>query len=306
MAPEPFLRMTRRGALAAAAGWSGSLRAAGSGYAPRLAAQTYVWLQDFQSRKLSVAEGIEEAFPAMRRAGFRDVELMPAYLEAKLRERTLRLLKENGLRAPIVYAGGVMHERESAGKTIASALGFLEAAKPAGARLLNFNPNPKPNRERKTDAELEVQARALDELGKALRRRGSRLMLHQHDAEMREEAREWRHWLRSTDPKAVEFCADTDWMRRGGQDPMALLREAGGRMGMLHVRNSRQGVWLESFGDGDVDYRKVAAYLRELKFAGYIVVELAYEKGTSVTRPLEEDLRLSRSYAEQVFGAGRL
>ena len=33
-----------------------------------------------------------------------------------------------------------------------------------------------------------------------------------------------------------------------------------------------------------------------------IVVELAYRDNTIVTRSLEEDLRLSRAYAEKVFG----
>jgi hypothetical protein len=33
-----------------------------------------------------------------------------------------------------------------------------------------------------------------------------------------------------------------------------------------------------------------------------VVVELAYRENTVVTRPLAEDLRLSRIYAEQVFG----
>jgi len=31
-------------------------------------------------------------------------------------------------------------------------------------------------------------------------------------------------------------------------------------------------------------------------------VELAYEKGTTITRSLEEDLKASRLYTEKVFG----
>jgi sugar phosphate isomerase/epimerase len=94
---------------------------------------------------------------------------------------------------------------------------------------------------------------------------------------------------------------DVDWLKRGGQDPMTLLKEAGKRIASLHLRSMRQGVWMEEFGDGDVDYRQVAAYLREIGYQGYLVVELAYEKATAPTRPLEEDLRRSRMYAEKVF-----
>jgi inosose dehydratase len=68
------------------------------------------------------------------------------------------------------------------------------------------------------------------------------------------------------------------------------------------VRNSRGGVWTEDFGDGDIDYRLVAQYLRQTGFTGFLSVELAWDKETAVTRPLEENLRRSRQYAQNVFG----
>jgi inosose dehydratase len=94
---------------------------------------------------------------------------------------------------------------------------------------------------------------------------------------------------------------DVEWAVRGGQEPLAFLREVGSRLVSLHVRNSQGGVWMEDFSDGDIDYTKVAAYLKQIDYAGYLIVELAYEKNTKITRPLEEDLRLSRLYAEKMF-----
>ena len=55
---------------------------------------------------------------------------------------------------------------------------------------------------------------------------------------------------------------------RGGQDPMTILREAGKRIASLHVRNARNGVWLEELSDGDVDYREVALWLKEIGYQG--------------------------------------
>jgi inosose dehydratase len=92
------------------------------------------------------------------------------------------------------------------------------------------------------------------------------------------------------------------WAYRGGQEVMPFLRETGHRLVELHLRNSKQGVWMEDFGPGDLDYQPVADYLHEIKYDGYLVVELAYEKGTQVTRSLDEDLRLSRLYTLKVFG----
>jgi inosose dehydratase len=115
-------------------------------------------------------------------------------------------------------------------------------------------------------------------------------------------AREWRHILKNTDPNYVSLCPDLDWMYQGGMDPLLLLREAGARVTEVHVRNSKDKLWLESFGEGDLDYIQIAAALKGLKSPPLIVVELAYRAETAVTRPLEEDLRLSRAYAEKVFG----
>jgi inosose dehydratase len=119
---------------------------------------------------------------------------------------------------------------------------------------------------------------------------------------MRENAREWYYNLAHTDPKLVSICLDVDWLKRGGQDPMTLLKASGSRLASLHLRNAQKGVWTESLGDGDVDYTQVAAHLKQTGYAGYLVVELAYEKATELTRSLEEDLRLSRVYAEKTFG----
>lgn len=142
----------------------------------------------------------------------------------------------------------------------------------------------------------------MNQLASKLKPLGLGLMLHHHDPEMAENAREWRHLLQNTPAGLVSLCLDLHWVLRGGQDVMALLRESGARTGGLHLRNSKDNVWTEAFGDGDIDYAPVAAHLRRIGFSGYLMVELAYEKATVITRSLEENLRLSRLYAERVFG----
>ena len=82
---------------------------------------------------------------------------------------------------------------------------------------------------------------------------------------------------------------------------MAIVREAGKRIASFHLRNSVDGVWSESFGEGEVDYTKLAEHLRETKLRPYLEVELAYEAKTPRTRSLMENLRMGREYAERVF-----
>jgi inosose dehydratase len=288
----PTRRQFLAGALAAT-------QAAGkSGYSPTLAAQVYVWTQHLRSQNRTLKDGLEEIFAGTRQAGYERVELMSIFFQPDVREQTLALLKKHRLQVPIVYNGGPMHEAAAAEKTIAETLAVADIVRGAGARVIDVNPNPKPKKARKSDEELEVQSRALTRLAGELKKRKMQLIVHHHDPEMAENAREWRYMLRHTD---VPFCMDVHWIYRGGQDPLGILREAGKRVASLHLRNSQDGVWTESLGDGDVDYRKVAAHLRQIQYSGFLVVELAYEKGTKITRSLPEDLRLSRIYSEQVF-----
>ena len=276
--------------------------AAKSGYEPKLILQPYVWTQQLQAEKITLADGLEKIFAASQRAGYKRMELLNSFLTPDLHERTAALVSQYNFDIPVVYHGGAFHEAEAAERTIAQILTTADAAKDLRAGWINTNCNPKARRERKTDAEVETEARSLNRLGEHLKERGMRLMLHNHDADMAEGAREWRAILHHTDPKLVWFCVDVHWVYRGKQDPMALLREAGQRIASLHVRNSVNGVWSESLGEGDVDYAAVAKFLKQIKYKGLLAVELAYEKETKPSRPLEEDLKISREYAEKVFG----
>ncbi|MCL5745745.1 MAG: sugar phosphate isomerase/epimerase, partial [Acidobacteria bacterium] len=242
---------------------------------------------------------IEEALAGTARAGYRRVELTNGFFEGEMAERTRAALRANKLELFSMYFGGPMHEPDAAQQTIAKVLTLADVAKSMGAHMVNVNPAP--TKERKTDAQLANQARTLNEIGKRLKPKNMKLVVHQHAPELREDAREWRYELRNTDPDLVGFCVDVDWLKRGGQDPMTLLKEAGKRIGSLHLRSARNGVWSEDLGDGDIDYRQVAAWLKEVGFQGYLIVELAYEKQTRPTRSVEEDMRRSRLYVEKVF-----
>jgi inosose dehydratase len=285
---------------AALAPWMGHLNAAPEG---RLLAQSYVWQQWANQHKKKLSEAIEEIFPATQRAGYHRMELTSIFFTPDIRERTISLAQTAGIDMPILYHGGILHESAAADKTIGEALDYAEAAKKLGVKMLNTNANPKLGGAAKTDDELAVQAKALNTFGEKLHDRGLRFELHSHAPELAQNAREWRYMLAHTDPKLVLVCADVHWLFRGGQDPYALMEEAGKRVASLHLRNSTNKIWSESFGEGDIDYSRIAAILRKEKIKPYLVVELAYEKDTPQAHTLEEDLRDSRVYTEKIFGA---
>ncbi len=271
-------------------------------YQPRVVVQFYVWLQRFASLKKTAAEGMEEALTAIHRAGYRRVELVSGLFHPDLRAKTLSLLKREQLEIPTLYAGSALHKTAIGEESIAAIVQLARELKSAGLEWIVTNPNPKPGGEQKTDAELDLQAHNLNRLGAELQQSRVRLMVHHHTPELMNNAREWRFQLRHTDPRLVSCCVDVNWAFRGGQPPLAFVREAGDRLVSVHLRNERNGVWMEDFGPGDIDYAPIADYLKKIAYRGYLVIELAYEKATDIRRSLEEDLRLSRFYAELVFG----
>lgn len=268
----------------------------------KLSVEVYIFQQYAERQHKKLAEVLDEIFPMARYAGFRNIELNQEFLTPELRGRVLGLVQANGLRMPSVYVGGSMHQRSLAERTISQALEIAAVCKNLGCGAVINNPDPKPHDIPKTDAELGVQVQMLDLMGSELAKRGFQFWTHAHAPQMADNAREWRFNLHHTDPKYVWVCLDIDWVYQGGQDPMQLLREAGHRVASLHLRNSHNKLWLESFTGGDIDYHQVARYLQEINLKPLLVVELAYREQTVITRPLEEDLRLSRIYTEQVFG----
>lgn len=267
-----------------------------------IAVEGYIFQQYAQSLKQPLEAVTPKALSMVRAAGFRNVELNTAFFAPAERARTLALVKSHGLGMPSVYVGGAMHEKDKANETISRAIEFGELCRPFGCKAIVNNPDPKPKDEPKTESELAVQAEALNRMGRRLAEAGFELRIHHHTPQLENNGREWRHILQHTDAKYVHICVDVDWAYEGGFEPIAFLREVGSRLREIHVRSARNKLWLEDLEDSDIDYAKVAAYLGEQGLTPLIVVELAYRPNTVVTRSLEEDLRLSRLYAEKVFG----
>jgi len=285
--------MTRRHTLWALAGFLSSRS--------RMSVEGYIFQQYAARQKKPLSEIVEPAFAMAHQAGFHNIEINQAFFEASLRGRVLASLRVNDLRMPSVYVGGAMHQERLAEQTTARALEIAALCRPFGCKAVVNNPDPKPAPPRKTDGELALQAKALNHMGQALRAKGYELRVHHHTPELLDNAREWRHILHNTDPRYVALCLDLDWVHQGGFAPLDLLREAGPRVHEVHVRNSNNKLWLESFEDGDIDYRPIAAYLEKQKLQPLVVVELAYRENTSITHSLADDLHASRIYAERIF-----
>ena len=268
---------------------------------PVAATQLYAWSQLYHRQGKDLEAGMNDILAEVAAAGYQGMEGQITFCATPEKAQRLRaLLDAHALTLTSLYSGGCYYDAAQAPKSLEELLPAAERAAGIGCPAICMNPDVK--RERKTDEELRVQADWLNRAGSALRSLGLELWLHNHDPEMREGGRELRSNLDRTDPALVGFCADTHWIYRGGGDVLEYLDRYGARLGSLHLRNSVKGVWSETLGDGDLDHRAIAARLAALQFDGPLIVELAIENGTPQTRPLVENMRLSRAYLRQVFG----
>jgi sugar phosphate isomerase/epimerase len=172
-----------------------------------------------------------------------------------------------------------------------------------GARYLTFSPTLKPNGQAMSDAELDTEAYHLNRTGDEIAAAGLDLMVHNHEAEMRDKAREWRYRLAHTEPQLVSFCLDVDWVSRAGLSPVSPIDSAGFRLRALHLRNPRNGQDQELFRDGDTDMVAIACLLRQIEYDSLLVIELIHDPDTAREYSLATDLSLSCWYAQEIFGS---
>lgn len=256
--------------------------------------QLYGWGQRFSMDGKSLAGHYDHVLSAIAEMGMQTAEESLPPSDPGFPRRWAQMLRTHGLQPSSLYCGGAFHDEALAAGTIAALLPLAQAMAEAGFTSLSLNPDPI-GRE-KTDAELAVQARKLQELGEALVSRGISLGLHNHTPEMLTGGREFHHNLRRTDPALVGLNMDVDWCRRGGGDPYALYEEYKDRIVSLHVRQSRQGIWLEEFAEGDINYRPLLSDLIARGFTGPVHLEIAVEEETVFTRDVFEDHRRSVEY----------
>lgn len=272
-------------------------------YNPQLAGHTSIWLDEAARRNLRPADFVDEAFGSLERAGYGRVELTTEFLAPDLRDRTLVALKKQRLEPAILYTSGILYERKVAEATGEQVLEFARLMEGRETRWINFSPAAKPDGQPKTAGELETQAYQLNRIGQDLQQAGMGLMVHHRETEMLDNAREWRYTRANTETGLVSFCLDVDSIAHAGLRPVVLMDEAGARLRNVHLRNPRNGSDQELLREGDINMVAIARFLRQMRYDGFLTVDLSYNQDTQRQYALTEALSRSRWYVQQVFGS---
>jgi sugar phosphate isomerase/epimerase len=236
-------------------------------------------------------------------AGYRRLEMMSATVLAKPIAEIQALLDQYGLIIDHVWHSGRLYPAETADKTITTTIELLDYVKPLKSPDFYFDPFG--DRGPLSDEDAKSQNRGLDRIGREVKDRGMKLCVHNHEGPMRYGAKEWRGVVQNTDPALVTMCLDLDWTYQAGADPFPLLYEAGdkGRLGAIHMRTQHNKIADQTMEDGgDIDFHKVAAYLKKIQFNGAVVEETEWMKETKVTRSARENKKVARIWCEKVFG----
>ena len=248
---------------------------------PHIATNTYPWLT-FAKRAGRPFEQSDALLAEIAKTGIAGYEPI-VHGPGELKGLGPRLRKQ-GLEMRSLYVNSLLHDTSKSEESIAHVVAIARVARKLGTRIVVVNPTPIRwgGDEDKSDPELRTQAASLDRLGGKLRELGVTLAYHNHDAELRQGAREFHHMLTATNPENVKLCLDSHWIFRGcGNSSVAVfdaLAHYHSRVVELHLRQSTGGVWTEAFAmEGDIDYGRLFKYLTARGRSPHFVLEQAVE-----------------------------
>lgn len=115
--------------------------------------------------------------------------------------------------------------------------------------------------------DCKKSAAALNELGRKAKANGLTLLWHNHDLEFHEmeEGLPFDYLMENTDPALVQCEMDIYWVKKGGGDPLEVLKKYAGRIPVLHVKDMAPDGDFICPGRGIIDF---APIFREAKKQG--------------------------------------
>lgn len=252
--------------------------------AGHLAVNQYPWMTFYRRENRDFLSDIDHGLAEVASSGIDGYEPLIEKVE-QLDDLTPRLRVHN-LEMRSLYVNSLLHEKNQAELSIERILNIAEKAQEAGTRIIVTNPSPIRwgGPEDKSDDQLETQAQSLTKLGTRLGQMGLTLAYHNHDIELRNAAREFHHMMIGTDPDSVKLCLDAHWIYRGSGNSQVALFDITSlyaqRVVELHLRQSRNFIWSEVFGEGDIDYKRLFGLLAAERTQVHYVLEQAVEEGS--------------------------
>lgn len=200
-----------------------------------------------QLYSLRTLPGPPEVLDAVKRAGYRHVELIGSHLDAAAEVR--RQLDARELSASSSHVGiAALRERFDAVMGACKTLGFTQL----------FMPSVPPEERQNVEPYWTALGRELGQMAARAKDRGIDLGYHNHDWELNRQA-DGRSALECLFDGAgdapLSWQADVAWLVRGGADPVALMQRHKARLVSVHAKDlAPEGASLDEDGWADVGH----------------------------------------------------
>jgi inosose dehydratase len=147
-------------------------------------------------------------------------------------------------------------------------------------------------------AALSRKAEGLNRIGKYCREKGLAFGYHNHQVEFQRNGFQIQGLLRETDPETVHLVVDAGHAVEGGANIAEFFTANSRRIDGMHLRDSRSGQEVP-LGQGDYDWRPLAAAIRAANWSGWLLAE---EERLSGEKPGETAARPARETIRRIFG----
>jgi inosose dehydratase len=274
--------------------------------------------------------GYARVLDEMHQTGYQGTELGdwgfmptdPDMLRQELAARDLDLLAS----WVSVYLHDPSRLDESEAAAVRTARQLAEVGGPNDLIVLGNDPYTDPIRTRyagritpeqgMSNAQWERFAAGANRIAHAVQREtGLRTVFHHHIGTWVETPEETATFLSLTDPDVIGLCFDTGHYRFGGGNPVEGLRRHADRVWHVHFKDhdprvaeqSRRNEWnaIQSvehgvfceLGRGDVDFPAIVQQLKDMNYAGWIVVEQDVLPGMGTPK---ESAQRNRDYLRSI------
>lgn len=123
--------------------------------------------------------------------------------------------------------------------------------------------------------DCKKSAEMLTELGEKAKQNRLTLCWHNHDNEFKkmEEGFPFDYLMNNTDPELVKCEMDIYWVKKGGGDPLEMLKKYEGRIPILHVKDMASGADQDFIcpGSGIIDFAPIFKEAQKQGIEHYIV-----------------------------------
>lgn len=275
-----FIKKAILGAGVAAMAGSG-MALGGPAKGPQVHCQEFTWITYFNREEERWFENLKEKLLRLPKPALTGMEVLIEMAQG-FPKRTVKRIGKANLDASSAFVNPTLHLEDRVEDQIQGVLATVRKFQPFGTKVIVVNPEAieEDSSNHKSDQELEVQARALDQLGQLLRHMGCRMLYHNHAIEMENEGKEFFAMVEHTKPENMGLCIDADWINKGLNSLSGLydiITRYADRIEELHLRQTVNGIWAETFGEGDIDYSKIMETLITQKQTPRLVLEQAVD-----------------------------